>query len=78
MVNSMTWFGLPQPLVDAAKTAYDADKFDDAIFVAFRYVESQIQERLDSLSVGGTLIAEAFDTTPPRIQIGSPITPIAT
>ena len=74
MVSSDTdWFGLPIEIAATSKQIAEAGKYDDAIFAAFRYVESQLQQRLGSSSIGQPLIKEAFDGAPPRIQIGSPI-----
>lgn len=65
------WDALQPTLVDATRSIVTAGKYDDAIFAAFRLVESAIQERISSKSVGQVLLDEAFDGAPARIEITS-------
>jgi hypothetical protein len=68
-MDDVVWGALHAAICDAAKDIACAGKLDDAIFAAFRVVESAIQERISSRNVGIILLEEAFDGAPPRIDI---------
>ena len=51
---------LRQEIVDAVAAFVRADKFDDAIFAAFRRVEHEVQKRTGNLAIGNDLINAAF------------------
>jgi hypothetical protein len=63
------WDNIHPAIRDASRPIAEVGKFDDAIFAAFRYIEGEIQERIGSKSIGQTLLDEAFDGTPPKINI---------
>ena len=49
----------------AAKADLAVDRWDEAIFAAWRHVEAAIQSRIGSSKIGGGLIDEAFDDSSP-------------
>jgi Protein of unknown function (Hypoth_ymh) len=63
------WNNIHPAIRDASQPIAEADKFDDAIFAAFRYLEGEIQERIGSKSIGQALLDEAFDGLAPKINI---------
>jgi sugar lactone lactonase YvrE len=65
------WEQLHTEIIEASRAIAEAGKFDDAIFAAFRLVEATIQDRIVSTQIGEALIREAFEGTPPRINISS-------
>lgn len=68
-MDHVVWDALHAAICDAAKEIACAGKLDDAIFAAFRVVEAEIQERINSRSIGDTLLDEAFNGVPPQIDI---------
>ncbi|KJC55147.1 hypothetical protein UB31_01315 [Bradyrhizobium sp. LTSP849] len=63
------WAGIDKEIWDASAAIAEAGKFDDAIFAAFRLLEAEIQQRIDSSSIGQALLDEAFDGSSPKIDI---------
>jgi len=57
----------------AAQPAWDQGLIEHAVFDAFKKVESLVQARIGSASIGDTLIDQAFSATapPPRIDIST-------
>lgn len=69
--RNVMWNHIHKEIVEASRTIAEAGKYDDAIFAAFRLVEATIQERIGSKQIGEGLITEAFEGTPPRVNISS-------
>ncbi|RQR33942.1 MULTISPECIES: TIGR02391 family protein [unclassified Burkholderia] len=67
---SNVWQTVHPAIQEQAKDIAESGKFDDAILAALRYVESEIQGRIGSTSIGQALLNEAFDGPAPKIQIG--------
>jgi uncharacterized protein (TIGR02391 family) len=65
------WQQIDKSIVSASQAIFEAEKYDDAIFAAFRIVEAAIQERIGTASIGEALIAEAFDGNMPKIDISN-------
>jgi Protein of unknown function (Hypoth_ymh) len=63
------WDNIHKDIREAAQQIAETGKYDDAIFAAFRYLEGEIQERINSRSIGKQLLDEAFDGNPPKINI---------
>jgi uncharacterized protein (TIGR02391 family) len=51
---------LREEIAGAAADHLLADRFDDAIFAAFRLIEHEVQQRSGSISIGEPLIKAAF------------------
>ncbi|ASD83712.1 hypothetical protein CEJ98_33270 [Burkholderia gladioli pv. gladioli] len=66
------WPTIDPAIQSQAKDIAESGKFDDAILASLRYVESAIQSRISSTSIGQALLNEAFDGSIPKIQIGAP------
>ncbi len=56
-------------VVDACEGLLRADRFDDAIFAAFRRLEHEVQQRVGSVAIGNGLITSAFKGTGNLIRI---------
>jgi hypothetical protein len=65
------WELLHPEIISASRAIAETGKYDDAIFAAFRLVEASVQERIASRSIGESLILEAFDGSPPKVDISS-------
>jgi DNA-binding beta-propeller fold protein YncE len=63
------WENIHPAICHASQAIAEAEKFDDAIFAAFRLVEAEVQERISSKQIGMNLLDEAFDGAKPRIDI---------
>lgn len=63
------WDAIHADVAKITRLIVEAEQYDDAIFSAFRFVEGEIQERIQSKSIGITLLNEAFDGQPPKIRI---------
>lgn len=68
-IGDERWSAVREEVRQAAEEIAHAGKFDDAIFAAFRVVEAAIQQRSGSKNVGMALLDEAFNGSPPRIDI---------
>ena len=71
--DSLVWEKLHPAIRTAAQPIAEAGTYDDAIFAAFRHVEAEIQERINSRSVGEALLNEAFDGVPPKVLISADV-----
>lgn len=71
MTSGDIWAMIDKEIEHESRTLADAGQLDMAIFQAFKYVEACIQERIGSKSIGGALLTEAFDGSPPKISISS-------
>jgi uncharacterized protein (TIGR02391 family) len=67
-----SWESLHPEVRNAAESIAQTGCFDSAIFEAFKLVEDKIQTRIGSQKIGLALVSEAFDSSPPRIDI-SPV-----
>ncbi|MBT2478710.1 TIGR02391 family protein [Streptomyces sp. ISL-94] len=56
-------------VVDACEGLLRTDRFDDAIFAAFRRLEHEVQQRLGSAAIGNELITSAFKEMSNPIRI---------
>jgi len=67
------WSAIHPDIVDSSQAIALAEKYDDAIFAAFRVVEDAVQQRIGSGSIGVALISEAFDASTglPKIYLSS-------
>jgi hypothetical protein len=72
-VTSMPPVPLHPEIWSAAQPAWDQGLIEHAVFDAFKKVESLVQARIGSASIGDTLIDQAFSATapPPRIDIST-------
>lgn len=73
IAEPLEWAGLPPEIAATSWPIAEAGMYDDAILAAFRLVEGRLQNRLGTASIGQPLLAEAFDSSPPRVDIGRPI-----
>jgi uncharacterized protein (TIGR02391 family) len=65
------WEALHPDVRKVAKDIAQAGRFDTAIFEAFKLIEDAIQTQIGARGVGQTLLNEAFDSFPPKIDISS-------
>ncbi len=68
-LNESAWEVVHPEIPQAARAIAEAGHYDDAIFAAFRCVEGEIQERIQSASVGSILLNEAFDGPSPQVRV---------
>ena len=66
---SIPWEFLHPEIASASREIVEAKKYDEAIFAAFRTVEAEVQERIQSKNIGRALLDEAFDGATPKIYI---------
>ncbi len=63
------WENIHPSIRQVAQDIAEVGKFDTAIFEAFRYIEGEIQNRIESTTIGKGLLNEAFDVVSPKILI---------
>src|SRR6185437_15590418 len=64
---SNMWEMIDDRIRAASEALATAERFEDAIFAAFRLIEAEIQEKVTSKSIGQQLLDEAFDGHNPKI-----------
>lgn len=63
------WPEIHPDVAKVARARAESGQFDDAIFAAYRTVESAIQDRIASQQIGIALVTEAFSGPTPKIDI---------
>lgn len=63
------WDDLDPEIVNVARPRADNGDYDGAIFEAMKVIETSIQSRIGSTSIGRELLKQAFDGVPPLILI---------
>jgi uncharacterized protein (TIGR02391 family) len=63
------WRVINPKLIEAVKSIVSIEKYDEAIFTAFRIIEASIQDQVGSTKIGRELLNYAFDEDDPKIEI---------
>jgi uncharacterized protein (TIGR02391 family) len=63
------WRVIHPELKEAVKPIVFVEKYDDAIFSAFKIIEASIQDQVGSKKIGRELLNYAFDEEDPKIKI---------